>query len=138
MKQTHVVAVIGCGRIARNAHLPALSQLENVRIKYACDILREKAQALKQDFPVIEQIIEDYQIALNDPEVEAVFILTPNHLHYTVTMDALKAKKHVFCEKPIAVRYELAEKMAQEAEKQNRILNIGVCNRYHKSVEMLE
>ena len=35
-----VIAVIGCGRIANNAHLPALSELENVRIKYACDLIR--------------------------------------------------------------------------------------------------
>ena len=42
-----VVAIIGCGRIASMAHLPALSALENVRIKYACDALIEKAQKLK-------------------------------------------------------------------------------------------
>ena len=42
-----VVAIIGCGRIASMAHLPALSALENVRIKYACDALIEKAIAGK-------------------------------------------------------------------------------------------
>ena len=42
-----VVAVIGCGRIASNAHFPALTQLEDVRIKYACDLIVEKAQAMK-------------------------------------------------------------------------------------------
>ena len=52
-------------------------------------------------------------------------------------MDALKAGKHVFCEKPITVNYALSCEMAKEAEKQGKILNIGVCNRYHKSVEML-
>ena len=136
--KTTVVAVIGCGRIARNAHLPALSKLDNVRIKYGCDILIEKAEKLKEDFPKIEQVIADYNVALADPEVEAVFVLTPNFAHYTITMDALRAGKHVMCEKPVTVSYELSCEMAAEADKQGKILNIGVCNRYHKSVELLE
>ena len=43
MKQK-VVGIIGCGRIANRSHLPALSSLENVRIKYACDIIYQKAR----------------------------------------------------------------------------------------------
>lgn len=130
-------AVIGCGRIAENAHLPALSEMDNVRIKYACDLIEEKAIAKKEKYPKIENVITDYHVALNDPEVDAVWVLTPNYAHYTVTMDALKAGKHVLCEKPITVNYALSCEMAEEAKKQNKILNIGVCNRYHKSVEML-
>lgn len=137
MKKT-VVAVIGCGRIANNAHFPALSALDDVRIKYACDVIESKAQAAKEAFPKVENVITDYKIALDDPEVDAVFVLTPNYAHYTVTMDALKSGKHVMCEKPITVNYKLSVAMAKEAEKQCRILNIGVCNRFHKSVEMLK
>ena len=132
-----VIAIIGCGRIATNAHLPALSTLDNVRIKYACDIIPEKAVALKEKFPIIEQTTDDYKVVLADKEVEAVFVLTPNFAHYTVTMDSLKAGKHVMCEKPITVNYALSCEMAQEAERQGKMLNIGVCNRHHKSVEML-
>lgn len=137
MKKT-VVAVIGCGRIANNAHFPALSALDDVRIKYACDVIESKAQAAKEAFPKVENVITDYKIALDDPEVDAVFVLTPNYAHYTVTMEALKSGKHVMCEKPITVNYKLSVEMAKEAEKQCRILNIGVCNRFHKSVEMLK
>ena len=136
MKTT--IAVIGCGRIANLAHLPALSQMENVRIKYACDILIEKAEKAKADFAGIEEAIADYKIALADPEVEAVFVLTPNYSHYTITMDALRAGKHVMCEKPITISHALSCEMAEEAKKQGKILNIGVCNRYHRSVEKIE
>ena len=131
------VAVIGCGRIAKNAHFPALSQMEDVRIKYACDLLPEKAEALREKFPKIENVITDYQVALADPEVDAVFVLTPNFAHYTVTMDALRAGKHVLCEKPITVNYALSCEMAEEAEKQGKILNIGVCNRHSLSVDLI-
>ena len=42
-----VIAVIGCGRIALNAHFPAFAQMENIRVKYACDIIPEKAEKMK-------------------------------------------------------------------------------------------
>lgn len=134
-----VIAVVGCGRIAQSAHFPAFAQMDEVRVKYACDLIVSKAEAMKEKYPdKVENVITDYMVALADPEVEAVFVLTPNFAHYTVTMDALKAGKHVFCEKPITVNYKLSLEMAKEAEKQGKILNIGVCNRYHKSVEKLE
>ena len=44
-----VIAIVGCGRIARNAHLPALSQLDDVRIKYGRDLIEEKAKAAKAE-----------------------------------------------------------------------------------------
>ena len=133
------IAVIGCGRIAKNAHFPALANIEDVRIKYACDLIEEKAAAMKETYPEkVEQVITDYKIALADPEVEAVFVLTPNYAHYTVTMDALRAGKHVLCEKPITVNYALSCEMKAEADKQGKILNIGVCNRYNRSIELLK
>lgn len=133
----HIVAVIGCGRISDAAHFPALSAMKDVRIKYACDLLREKAEEKKQKYPKIENVITDYKEALADPEVQTVFVLTPNYAHYTVTMDALAAGKNVFCEKPITVNYPLSVEMKQAADKAGKILNIGVCNRYHRSVERL-
>ena len=43
MREKKVLAVIGCGRIASSAHFPAFAQMDNVRIKYACDLLIEKS-----------------------------------------------------------------------------------------------
>ena len=123
-----VVAVIGCGRIARNAHLPAFSQMDNIRVKYGCDILPEKAAKLKEDFPIIENIIEDYKIALADPEVDAVYVLTPNYVHYTVTMDALRAGKHVLCEKPMCINTTEAKELFDLAQK-NNIIFYDICQR---------
>lgn len=135
MKTT--IGIIGCGRIANNAHLPALAKMENVRVKYVCDIIPEKAVAAKENFSFAEEAVSDYHIVLADKEVDAVFVLTPNYSHYTITMDALKAGKHVLCEKPITVSYPLSLEMAEEAKKQGKILNIGVCNRYNGAVEKL-
>ncbi len=132
------IAVIGCGRISDGAHCPSFEKIDDVRVKYACDLILEKAEAVKAKYPKIEQCITDYKIALADEEVDAVYVLTPNYAHYTITMDAIKAGKHVFCEKPITVNYDLSCEMADAANKAGKLLNIGVCNRYHRSVEMLE
>ena len=99
------IGIIGCGRIANLAHLPAMEKMSGIRVKYACDILIEKAQAVKEKFAFIENVVEDYNVILADKEVDAVYVLTPNYLHYTITLDALNAGKHVFCEKPVAVDY---------------------------------
>jgi len=133
-----VLAVIGCGRIANIAHFPALSKIEGIRVKYACDLIPEKAEKAKQEYDIVENAITDYNEALADPEIDAIFVLTPNYSHYEITMAALKAGKHVMCEKPITVNYALSCEMAEQAKKSDKILNIGVCNRYNKSVEMLE
>lgn len=131
------IGIIGCGRIANLAHLPAMEKMEGIRVKYACDIILEKAHALKEKFPFIEKTVQDYKEILKDKEVDVVYVLTPNYLHYDITMDALKAYKHVFCEKPIAIDYTKSVEMKQMADKCGKLLVIGVCNRYHKSVEML-
>ena len=116
MENKIVIAVIGCGRIAQNAHFPAFSQMDNIRVKYACDLIEEKANAMKEKYAFVENVITDYKIALADNEVDCVYVLTPNYAHYTVTMDALRAGKHVFCEKPITVNYALSKEMEEESE----------------------
>ena len=133
------IAVVGCGNIAQGFHFPAFAEIEGVKVKYACDLIESKAQQMKDTYPtLVENVITDYNIALADPEVEVVYVLTPNYTHYVVTMDALRAGKHVFCEKPITVNYALSCEMAEEAKKQGKLLNIGVVNRYNRSVEILE
>ncbi len=127
------IAVIGCGTIANNAHLPVLSVNPGVRFKYAIDIIESRARDAKEKYGA-EQYLTDYKIMLEDPEVEAVLVLTPNYSHATISIDCLNAGKHVFCEKPITINYELSVKMAETAKKNNRILQIGVCNRFHDSV----
>lgn len=70
-----------------------------MRVKYACDIIERKAAEKKSEYDFVENVITDYKIALADPEVEAVYVLTPNYAHYVVAMDALKAGKHVILQK---------------------------------------
>lgn len=137
MEKKTVIAVVGCGRISHIAHFPSFEKMGNVYVKYACDLIESKAQYAKEKYGNVGEAVTDYRVALADPEVEAVYVLTPNYAHYEITMAALKAGKHVFCEKPITVNYALSCEMAEEAKKQGKILDIGVCNRFNRSVEML-
>jgi predicted dehydrogenase len=130
------VAVIGCGTIANSAHLPALGRRQDIEIAYCIDLIKERAEKAAQQYGG-ENACADYREALADKTVDAIMVLTPNYAHYTVTIDALRAGKHVFCEKPITVDYKLSKEMADEAKKHNRILHIGVCNRYNRTVEII-
>lgn len=135
MKKVNI-AIIGCGTISKT-HLPVLKRNDRINIKYVIDVVEQRAVDAKNQFGA-EFSGTDYKVALNDNSVDAVFVLTPNYLHYTITMDALNAGKHVFCEKPITVNYALSKEMYELAEKKNLILNIGVVNRYKTSVNIIK
>src|ERR1700759_1853371 len=59
----------------------------------------------------------DWQRLIADPDVHVVDITTPNHLHVDVALAAIGAGKHVYCEKPMAVKVEDAQRMASAAKK---------------------
>ena len=127
------VAVIGCGCIANGAHIPAYMNNPDVEIKYFCDIIPERAEeAVKTNGCGIA--VTDYRKVLADPEVDAVSVCTPNRAHPIITMDALRAGKHVLCEKPAARTYAEALEMQKVQHETGKVLNIGVVNRFNTAV----
>ncbi|MDO4355855.1 MAG: Gfo/Idh/MocA family oxidoreductase [Clostridia bacterium] len=132
------VAIIGCGQIARNAHLGAyMASSDLCEIKYFCDIISERAKQLRDRYGSGE-VVEDYHEILNDPEVTCVSVCTPNFCHAPITIDFLNAGKHVLCEKPASVNAELAAQMQKAADDNGKILNIGVCNRFKTQVNKVQ
>ena len=131
------VAVIGCGTIASSAHIRAYAGNPDARIKYFCDIVKEKAEKAAAEYGSGEAI-EDYRIILNDPEVDAVSICTPNHLHASISIECMRAGKHVLCEKPAARTYAEALEMQKVQHETGRTLNIGVVNRFNASVNRIK
>ena len=90
------VAVIGCGTIANSAHIPSYMNNPEAEIKYFCDIIPERAVTAVNQYGCGTPI-EDYHEALNDPEIEAVSVCTPNNVHAQIAMDAMRAGKDVLC-----------------------------------------
>ena len=102
-----------------------LEETEKLKIKRTSDqtvYFREIALETGEEYSFVENVITDYKAALADSEVEAVFVLTPNHAHYEISMAALKAGKHVMCEKPLVLHKEEAEEVYELAAKKGLIL----------------
>jgi predicted dehydrogenase len=131
------VAVIGCGNIANYAHIPAYIKNPEAEIKYFCDILPERAKAAVEKYGC-GVAITDYHDILKDPEIEAVSVCTPNNVHPTIAIDALRAGKNVLCEKPAARTYAEALEMQKVQHETGKVLNIGVCNRFNDSVRLIK
>ena len=131
------VAVIGCGTIANNAHIPAYMKNDNAEIKWFCDIIPERSDAAVEKYGCCKAVY-DYHEILNDPEVEAVSVCTPNAVHAPITIDFLNAGKNVLCEKPAARTYDEALTMLEAQHKTGKVLNIGVVNRFNDGVRQIK
>lgn len=130
------VAVIGCGTIANAAHIPAYMKNEKVKIKYFCDIIPERAAAAVEKYGC-GTAVTDYHDILNDKEVTAVSVCTPNNVHAQITVDFLENGKNVLCEKPASTTYENVLLMKEAKHKYGKILNIGVVNRFNDGVNRI-
>lgn len=84
----------------------------------------------------------DYRELLADPTIDVVFICTPEHLHHEMALAALKAKKHIYLEKPIAHTLEEGAEIVAASEKQSKLVQVGTQNRsnslYQRAKEMVE
>ena len=124
------VGIIGCGGIANQKHMPSLSKIENVRMVAFCDLIPERAQAAKEKFGTPDAFVcTDYRELLAIKDIEVVHVLTPNREHSEITVAALKAGKHVMCEKPMAKTAEGARKMCEAARESGKKLAIGYQHR---------
>jgi predicted dehydrogenase len=74
----------------------------------------------------------DYRDVLADPNVDVVFICSPEHLHHPMAMAALKANKHIYLEKPIGHTIEEGAEIVALSEKTNRVVQVGTQNRSNK------
>ncbi|MEM3434134.1 MAG: bi-domain-containing oxidoreductase [Candidatus Methanomethyliaceae archaeon] len=97
------IAVIGAGNFAKSTHLPNLQQLSNLyHIRAIVSATGSNAKITAQQFGA-DYASTNYEDALNDPYVDAVLICTRHNLHAQLVVAALKAGKHIFCEKPLAL-----------------------------------
>ena len=131
------IAVIGCGTIANAAHIPSYMKNGKAQILYFCDIIPERAQEAVKKYNC-GKAITDYHEALNDPQIDAISVCTPNNMHAQISIDALNASKQVLCEKPSARTYAEAVKMQEAQEKTGNRLSIGVVNRFNARVRKIK
>lgn len=92
----------------------------------------ERAQAFVKEFG--GEAVRDWRDVADASDVDAVIICTPNHLHAEIALAALKAGKHVLCEKPLARTLEEAESLVKAATLSKKVLKCGFNHRYHPGV----
>lgn len=96
---------------------------EDVKVPAACDIYeprKERARSICGG-----DIYHDYRDLLARNDLDAVVIATPDHWHAQMTLDALKAGKHVYCEKPMTHTWEQAKKIANTVEHTGLVMQVG-------------
>jgi len=120
------VGLIGCGAIAAEKYLKALSFIPEAEVVAFCDISHENAEKTRAAFKSADgKIYSDYNELLKDDTIDVVHICTPNKTHSPITVAALKAGKQVMCEKPMAVNYKEAKLMYDTAKETGNVLTIG-------------
>ncbi|HLK63065.1 MAG TPA: Gfo/Idh/MocA family oxidoreductase [Bryobacteraceae bacterium] len=113
--KTYKTAVFGTGFVGR-VHLEGIRRLGYVQVYAIGEPQIEKANQLAAEFGV-EKTDADYRRILEDPNVDAVHVCTPNFMHFPIAKDALLAGKHVICEKPLATSVEQARELVDLAAK---------------------
>lgn len=124
------LALLGTGMIVTEV-LPILEDIKGVELVAILSTPRsiEKAEALATHYGMT-QATSNYEEILNNPDVDTIYIGTPNSTHYDYARQALLAGKHVVCEKPFTLRASELEDLVAIAEQQDLILLEAITNQY--------
>ena len=110
--------IIGCGDVTEVKSGPAFNKISNSAL---VAVMRRNAAKAK-DYAVrhkVPKYYDDAALLINDPEINAIYIATPPHVHEAYTLAAINAGKYVYVEKPMALNYASAVKMMEAAAQKN-------------------
>lgn len=128
------VGVLGCGPISQAAHFESANKGRNTELYAICDLaddLRGRMAATHAP----KKAYADYDEMLTDPEVDAVIIGTADAFHVPASIAALKAGKHVLCEKPLGLSVEEVEALKIEVQRSGKILQVGHMLRFDAGIQ---
>lgn len=128
--------IVGLGRLADQSIAPAMRAASNGRLVACCsrDLARANAFAERHG---AARAYDSYEAMVANPEVQAVFIATPNALHVGPTIAAARAGKHVLCEKPLALTVADANTMIEACARAGVTLGIGLHLRFEPFYQRL-
>jgi len=122
-------AIIGTGRV-QTWMVPAIKEAKDTRLVAVLGSTYAKATAFAREHG-IERGYDSMEDFIRDPEVDVVYVAGPNGLHASHTLQAAKARKHVFCEKPMALTVEDCRSMIEACRKNGVKLGVGLQYRHH-------
>jgi len=124
------LAIVGCGAIAEEMHLPAAAALPEVRVTALVDTDRERRERLRRAFQVLRAAEALEAVA---GEADAIVLCTPPHAHRELALRAFAAGLHVLCEKPMANSRADCEDMIAAARAAGRVLALAHIFRFYPS-----
>ncbi len=129
--------ILGNANIARVCVIPAIQKSRNGRVR----ALATRSPQLAEEVALqhhIQCIYEHYEALVIDPEIDALYLPLPNHLHHEWAIKALQAGKHVLCEKPLACTAGEAQEMAQAAADNRLLLMEAFMYRFHPRMQRIK
>jgi len=121
-------ALVGLGNLSTNQIAPALQKTKNCRLAAIVTGTPAKAEKWKAQYKLPDKSIYNYETMermADNPDIDIVYVVTPNALHAEHTIKAARAGKHVLCEKPMEVSTEKCQTMIAECKKAGKQLAIG-------------
>ena len=132
------VAIVGLGNISA-AHIEAWKTFpERARIVALVDIIPEKARARMLEYGLECDIYDDHHAILDREDIDLVDVCTPPYVHAEISINALRAGKHVICEKPMAASLEECDAVIRAAEASGRMFSSIAQNRFRTSIARLK
>lgn len=128
------IGVLGCGPIAQAAHFESCTKSRNATLYAICDV----AGDLLERMAVIHgarKTYTSYDAMLADPDVDAVIVATADAFHVPAALQAVRAGKHVLCEKPLGVTVEEVELLRAEAKAHDRQVMVGHMKRFDPGLQ---
>jgi predicted dehydrogenase len=125
---------LGAARITQKALVKPIQEVSEAALVAIAARDRQQAEKFATEHG-ISRVHATYADVINDPEVDAVYIPLPNSHHCEWTIVALRAGKHVLCEKPLASNAAEAQRMAKVAKEKGRFLGEAFHYRYHPLAE---
>src|SRR5712692_5335370 len=127
-EQTARVAMIGYGAIGFE-HGTAICAVSGLEYALVCDRNEERLAVARQAFPGVQTCTDLRQVA-EDPAIDLVIVSTPPNTHAAISLQMLRAGKHVVTEKPFCLTTAEADEMIQLADEQQRTLTVYQCRRW--------
>lgn len=123
------VGIIGCGNFVRSTHLPNIRKMRDCHIRAIASATGVNAKSVAGKYGV-DYLTTDYKEILSDPQIDMVLIATRHNLHSVIAVEAARAKKSIFMEKPVAMTYEDCEAVAKAVKENNVHFTVGYNRRF--------
>jgi predicted dehydrogenase len=131
------IGLVGLGSISQ-LHLEGYRKCPDVELTAFCDIIADRAQTACDKYGAAgAKVYESYLEMLEKEPLEAISVCTENNMHAPISIAALNAGIHVFCEKPMTITSGEADAMVAAAKRNNRKLSVGYQLRFLDHAQML-